>query len=135
MTTTRFLSRPVFRPRRLLLVSGMLVIGLLASACGGGGDATEQSDAGKEGGDTFEKLGCGACHGDEDGVGPSLVGVFGSEETLEGGETVKVDAAYLERSILEPQADLVAGFTTKMPLTNVSDTELASILVYLEELK
>ncbi len=135
MTTTRFLSRPVFRPRRLLLVSGMLVIGLLASACGGGGDATEQSDAGKGGGDTLEKLGCGACHGDEDGVGPSLVGVFGSEETLEGGETVKVDAAYLERSILEPQADLVAGFTTKMPLTNVSDTELASILVYLEELK
>lgn len=128
-------SRPFFHPRRLLLVGGLAAIGLLAGACGAGSDAAQQSDLGKEGGDAFEKLGCGACHGDEDGVGPSLVGLFGSEETLEGGETVKVDDAYLERSILEPEADQVEGFTTKMPVTNVSDNELASILVYLQELK
>ena len=44
-----------------------------------------------------------------------LEGLFGKTVTLEGGETVVVDEAYLRESILNPAAKVVAGFQPIMP--------------------
>lgn len=125
--------------RIMVGVSSLLMV---TGACGSDSDGSPEqaialTEAGQIGREVFEQSGCSSCHGKNGlgGVGPSLFGLFGSEETLEGGMTVTADAAYLERSIRDPGADQVMGYTIQMPTVNVSDAELASILTYLEELK
>jgi len=64
----------------------------------------------------FEQLGCASCHvADGTGVGPSLKNVFGQQVTLENGETVTADEAYLTESILNPTAKVVQGYAPIMP--------------------
>lgn len=80
--------------------------------------------------------GCVACHGrnGDGGVGPSWVGRFGSTIELEGGEQVLVDTDYLIRSIQEPNAQRVAGFTVAMPENNLTDAEVSAVVAYIEAL-
>lgn len=56
--------------------------------------------------------GCSACHSltGAAGVGPSLEGSAGRMVTLANGETVTADDAYLERSITDPDAQIVKGY-------------------------
>ena len=59
-----------------------------------------------------QTYGCVACHslnGDE-GVGPTWLGLFGSQVELADGSTVTADEAYLLNSIQDPNAQIVAGF-------------------------
>jgi cytochrome c oxidase subunit 2 len=55
---------------------------------------------------------CGGCHTTlgAKATGPTFLGLAGSEVTLESGETVIADDAYLKRSIVDPNAQIVAGF-------------------------
>jgi cytochrome c oxidase subunit II len=97
---------------------------------GGGGE-----HAGKE---LLEKHGCLGCHS-LDGtpkVGPSLKGVWGRTVTVVSGgkeRTITVDEAYMRRSILEPNADVVKGFPPVMPsfAGKLSDADLAAIIGFL----
>ena len=64
-------------------------------------------------------FGCVACHS-TDGTsmaGPTWQGILGSEVSLEGGGSVTIDEDYLRRSILEPSAQIVAGYQNIMPAT------------------
>ena len=56
--------------------------------------------------------GCSACHSlsGGTGVGPHLNGVAGTQVTLTDGTTVTADDPYLERSITDPDAQIVKGF-------------------------
>ena len=45
------------------------------------------------------------------GVGPKFVGLYGSQVTLDDGSTVVADDAYIRRSITDPDAQRVAGYT------------------------
>ena len=56
--------------------------------------------------------GCSACHSltGSSGVGPSFKGLAGSTVTLTSGQTVTADDAYLERSIADPDAQIVKGY-------------------------
>jgi mono/diheme cytochrome c family protein len=60
----------------------------------------------------FSSNGCSACHSISGarGIGPSLRGVAGSKVMLADGTTVTANAAYLTRSIENPDAQIVAGF-------------------------
>lgn len=60
----------------------------------------------------FSADGCSACHSltATAGVGPGLRGIAGSARTLADGQTVTVDDAYLERSISNPDAQIVKGY-------------------------
>jgi cytochrome c oxidase subunit 2 len=90
---------------------------------------------------TKEK-GCVACHS-LDGtakVGPTLKGVFGRKETVvtAGKEReLTVDEAYLRRSLLEPQADVVKGYPPIMPSQKgvLKDPEIDAIIIYLKGLR
>jgi cytochrome c oxidase subunit 2 len=55
---------------------------------------------------------CASCHSIDGSilVGPSWQGVFGSQEALSDGSTVTVDEEYLRTSILNPAAQIVAGY-------------------------
>jgi len=56
--------------------------------------------------------GCSACHSltGTPGAGPSFKGLAGGTSPLTTGETVAADDAYLERSISDPDAQIVKGY-------------------------
>ncbi|MCW5876861.1 MAG: cytochrome c oxidase subunit II [Anaerolineales bacterium] len=56
--------------------------------------------------------GCTACHSltGQSGVGPTWLGLYNHEVTLTDGSVVIADLDYLHRSIVDPNAQVVAGF-------------------------
>jgi cytochrome c2 len=56
--------------------------------------------------------GCSACHSltGTAGAGPSFKGLSGGTSTLTTGQAVTADDAYLERSIADPDAQIVKGY-------------------------
>lgn len=82
--------------------------------------------------------GCLGCHSIDGSalVGPTWLGVFGREEELSDGTTVIVDDAYITKSILDPQAQIVAGYETQlMPVYTFTEEQIADIIAYLKTLK
>lgn len=85
----------------------------------------------------FQDLACVQCHrGDSMGRGPVLEGVFGSQVTLQGGQTVIADEAYLRESILEPRAKIVMGYDPIMPTFRgqVSEEQILQLIAYIKSL-
>jgi len=83
-------------------------------------------------------FGCAACHSinGSAGIGPTWLGLFGSQVKLSGGGVVTADDAYLKESIKAPQAKIVAGFETQlMPNFGFSDSDIADIVAYIKTLK
>lgn len=86
--------------------------------------------------------GCLSCHS-VDGtamVGPSFKGIMGRTtevETAEGDKTIKVDEAYIIKSIEDPAADVVKGFGKIMPpyADKFTEKNLEQIIDYLKTLK
>jgi mono/diheme cytochrome c family protein len=56
---------------------------------------------------------CSGCHSltGAGGAGPSFKGLAGGSTTLTSGKTVSADDAYLARSIADPDAEIVKGYT------------------------
>lgn len=87
----------------------------------------------------YAKQGCTTCHS-VDGtplVGPSLKALWGKDEAMTGGATVKVDENYLRESILDPQAKIVQGYQPAMPTYKgkLSDQELTGLIEFIKTLK
>ena len=84
--------------------------------------------------------GCVACHSTDGAslVGPTWFEAFGSERMLEDGSTVTVDRAYLRTAIVDPAAQIAAGFPGGvMPATYVdtlSGSEIDAIVDFIEGL-
>lgn len=93
-----------------------------------------------EAGEYFYKTrGCIQCHS-LDGVpknGPSFKGLYGKEEKLADGSTVKVDDNYLRESILEPQAQVVLGFKPIMPTFKgqLKDKDITALIEFIKAQK
>lgn len=99
--------------------------------------SVDLSPAALEGVEVASDKGCNACHSVDGSpsMGPRWVGLAGSEVELEDGTTVVADRAYLERAILEPRAQIRAGYANIMPTAfELTDEELDSLITLLEEL-
>ncbi len=109
----------------------VLSIGL--GACSDDSGLPEVAQRGKN---TALSSGCASCHGanGQGGVGPSWVDLAGSQRELKDGTTVVADDAYLIRSILEPEAEEVAGYTISMPANGLDEAQAADVVAYIEEL-
>jgi len=115
-----------------LAVAGLMVAG----ACGGDDDGTTGDTPEARGEQLVEDNGCVSCHGVKGvgGVGPAWVGLYGSERNLESGDTVVADGPYLARSITEPGAEVVQGYTVVMPENGLSTSEVDDVVAYIESL-
>ncbi|GLZ86853.1 hypothetical protein Pres01_29040 [Metapseudomonas resinovorans] len=83
-----------------------------------------------------ETYGCRACHS-QDGsssLGPGWKDLYGREEKLADGSSVKVDDAYLKESILDPKARLVQGFPPVMVPYTFNQDELAALIAFIQSL-
>lgn len=117
---------------------GFAVTALLAlAACGGanGPDPT-LSAAAQEGREIARTNGCAACHGrnGQGGPGPAFIGLYGSTVDLADGSTVVADTDYLFESIRDPGAKVVAGYGFPMPSNSLSDEQIESVIVFIQEL-
>ncbi len=101
------------------------------------GGASEGSLA-SAGAKLFADLACNTCHRpDAQGRGPVLEGLFGGTVSLQNGETVAVDEAYVRESILTPSARITAGFQPIMPTFQglVTEEQLLELVEYIKSLK
>ncbi len=114
-----------------------LILALLVAASGCGSSGPTLSAPAEAGSDIARTNGCPACHGlDGEGkTGPAWVGLAGAERPLDDGTTVVADAEYLRRSIIEPDAQQVAGYTIKMPVNSLDEADVDAIVAYIQELK
>lgn len=88
---------------------------------------------------TAESAGCLLCHTVDGtpGSGPTLRSVAGSSRPLASGETVVADDAYLFASIVDPGAQVVAGFDAIMPpdyAETLTEGEVEDIVEYIKSL-
>ncbi|MCI0454822.1 MAG: cytochrome c oxidase subunit II [Candidatus Dadabacteria bacterium] len=87
----------------------------------------------------YTERGCNACHSIDGStlVGPTWKGLYGHDVDLQDGTKVTVNENYIRESILEPQAQLVKGYTPTMPSFKgvLSDDEISGIIAYIKTLK
>jgi len=88
-----------------------------------------------------EQRGCLTCHTTDGApnVGPSWKGLLGAPVTLDNGNRFPRDSAYLKRAIIEPDVEIVAGYSKgvmsgAMPGRPLSATEVEALVRYLESL-
>ena len=86
----------------------------------------------------YQQRGCPQCHSIDGsvGIGPTFLGLFGSEEKLRDGGSVLVDENYVRESILNPQARVTAGYDPVMPTFQgrLRDEEIGAIIEFLKTL-
>jgi cytochrome c oxidase subunit 2 len=103
-----------------------------------GDSATGQGDLADEGRAVAARRGCFNCH-TVDGqphIGPSWAGLYGSRRPLLDGRTVVADDAYLTRSMMEPEVEIVAGYKPVMPTYRgaLPEPEVAALVEFIKAL-
>jgi cytochrome c oxidase subunit II len=102
------------------------------------GDAIGKLPPAEAGQRLYKTRGCAQCHSIDGkaGIGPTFKGVFGHPVPLKDGKTVVADENYVRESILNPQAQVVAGFDPVMPTYQgrLKDNEITMIIAYLKTL-
>jgi cytochrome c oxidase subunit 2 len=86
----------------------------------------------------FVSKSCNTCHRpDTTARAPQLRGLFGKTVSLQNGEHVTVDEAYIRESILFPAAKIVAGYQPIMPTYRgqLSEEEIIQLIRYIQSLK
>lgn len=85
----------------------------------------------------FAQLACNSCHLPNDqGRGPSLNGIFGTQVQLADGSKLVANEDYVRESILNPRAKLVAGHQPIMPTFQglVNEEQLLQLIAYIRSL-
>jgi cytochrome c oxidase subunit 2 len=103
-----------------------------------GGGATAGGSLLQQGEALFTQLACVTCHlPDGSGRGPSLVGVFGSQVTLDNGNVVTADESYLRESILTSQAKTVKGYEHIMPTFQglINEDGVAALVEFIKSMQ
>jgi len=86
----------------------------------------------------YTKNACNTCHSLDGSKmpGPTWQGIFGRQETMADGTTLKIDENYIKESIQKPQAKVVAGFQPVMPpYPNLTDKHIDALIAYMKTLK
>lgn len=122
-------------------LAALMLLAMILAACGSATDhqavaapAPGPTSSINAGARLFEQWHCGECHHhDGKGPAPSLVGIAGSSITLANGETVIVNADYVRTSILEPKAQLHAGYQPIMPALagQIGDEGVTALVDYI----
>jgi cytochrome c oxidase subunit 2 len=88
------------------------------------------------GADLAQSYNCASCHSVDGSrsTGPTWDGIWGEQVELADGTRVEVDDEYVRRSITDPAAQVVDGFSPIMPTFDLPDDELAALSAYIRSL-
>jgi cytochrome c oxidase subunit 2 len=99
-------------------------------------DKMPPEEAGKK---LYEQRGCPQCHSvdGKPSTGPTFLGLVGSTVPITAGGAVVADENYIRTSILQPAAQVVAGYEPVMPSFQgrLNDREIDAIIAYLKTLQ
>ena len=90
-----------------------------------------------QGAQLFRQYGCSGCHVPGGTVrAPLLKGLFGSPVPLSDGKVVMADEAYVRDSILNPKAQVAAGYQPVMPTYagQIGEDDLAKLVAYIQSI-
>jgi cytochrome c oxidase subunit 2 len=98
--------------------------------------ADQLSGAAEVGADLAQSYNCASCHSVDGSrsTGPTWDGIWGEQVELADGTRVEVDDEYVRRSITDPAALVVDGFSPIMPTFDLPDDELAALSAYIRSL-
>ena len=70
-------------------------------------------------------------------VGPSLKGVYGTEQPITGGPSVIADEQYIRESVMNPMAKIVAGYPAAMPAYagRINEEQMGALVEYIRSIK
>lgn len=100
-----------------------------------GGSSESPEAAGKQ---LYDQFRCATCHANPTNPRcPPLDGIFGRMVKLEDGSTLVADEAYLRQSILDPTAQVVAGYKPVMPTYKgqIGEEGVFHLIAYLKSLQ
>jgi cytochrome c oxidase subunit 2 len=118
--------------KRNLLLIALLGLFSFLSACG---NASPDPGMGQN---LAVIKGCAACHSVDEAtkIGPSWVGLYGSQVQLADGSLVIADDSFLIESIKEPNAKIVKGYSKgAMPKISLTEQELDTLVAYIKSVK
>jgi cytochrome c oxidase subunit 2 len=97
------------------------------------------ADLVEEGRRVATDAGCLKCHS-VDGtphIGPTWLGMYRRPEKMSDGSTLVADEAYLTKSMMDPMAQLVAGYAPIMPTYQgrLAPAEIGALLEYIKSLR
>ncbi len=108
----------------------------LAGGVVGAQGLTSMSDDGRA---AASRYGCFSCHtiDGQKHIGPTWQGLYESLVPLTGGHVVRADEDYLTRSMMDPLADVVAGYAPVMPVYQgvLPEPEVAAIVEFIKSLR
>lgn len=133
----RATSPHVHRSRLIAALLAGAVLSL-AVACGDDSvDTSQMSQLARDGRQLYMNRGCAGCHGGDGsgGIGPAVAGLHQTERELTDGSTVVADEAYIRRSITDPDAEIVTGYSIRMPANQLADADVDALVAYLLELE
>jgi len=85
------------------------------------------------------EVGCFKCHtvNGEPHIGPTWLDLYGRQETMQDGLTLRVDEAYMTQSMMDPGAHIVNGFPNVMPTFQgkLTGPQAAAIVEYIKTLR
>jgi cytochrome c oxidase subunit II len=104
-----------------------------------GTSTTEDGDLAAEGVGVASRRGCLNCH-TIDGqrhIGPSFAGLYESSVRLTDGRTLLADEAYLTRSMMDPDIEVVAGYQAIMPNYRgvLPEPEVAALVEFIKSIR
>ncbi len=83
--------------------------------------------------------GCFKCHtvNGEPHIGPTFLGMYGRLETMQTGQKILVDEAFITQSMMDPGAYILAGFPNVMPTYQgkLTGPQSAAIVEYIKSLR
>jgi len=128
--------------RRPVAVALAVAVALSVAACGSSDDKyaepTISGAAAKRGQAVATDQGCISCHSatGRRSTGPTWKDLAGSTVTLQGGQTVTADDAYLRQAIIDPRSQVVQNYANIMPTTyaSLSADDVDDLIAYLREL-
>lgn len=85
----------------------------------------------------YQDLACDNCHGAQSSErGPSLYGLYGKQVKMAKGESVKADESFLRDKILNPYANLTAGYGPTMPAYKgqMNEEQILQLIAYIKSL-